>query len=125
MEIEGSQTYLVFRLRHLGVLSEALQFLETGKPSRLLPDRTRPGEAHSLDLGRFGDAGVSLVWDDEDFPRCFLIVGPRARSTLRLSFYEDDIAMLCDCLRQVVEELSEPGGPTGHEAPEPPADAGA
>jgi myo-inositol catabolism protein IolC len=59
----------------------------------------------SLTLGRFGHASVSLVWDTEDFIRCFLVIGPKAKSTLRFSFQEEDIKMLVEALQEVSEDL--------------------
>ena len=98
LELDGPQTYLVFQLKDLKVLETALQLLESGPPSG------RNCES-SLTLGRFGSASVSLVWDNEDFPRCFLIVGPHPRSTLRVVLNGEDIQMLIEALREVVQDL--------------------
>ena len=37
--------------------------------------------------------------------RCFLVVGARSRSTMRLAFVGDDLRMLLAALRQVREDL--------------------
>ncbi len=103
LEIDGPQVYLVFQLKDLAVPQKALCFLE----SELQADRSggRHEQRHddALILGWFGSASVSLLRDNEDFPRCFLVVGPRAQSTLRLSLGTDDMQMLAEALRQVVE----------------------
>ena len=109
IEIEGPQTYLVFQLRELSAVHEALGFLRAG-PGRQSPEN---GQVNSipeteLALGRFGSAAVSLIWDNEDFPRCFLIAGPKERCTLRLSLYAEDIQMLIQAIEQVVEDLPHP-----------------
>ncbi len=106
LEIDGPQVYLVFQLDNLDVLPRTLRFLESGlatEPSR--QRRDAEDETGALTLGRFGSAAVSLLWDNEDFPRCFLVVGPRARATLRLSFEAEDIRMLIEALRNVVKDL--------------------
>jgi hypothetical protein len=104
LEIDGPQIYLVFQLRDLKVLQEALHFLRAGIRSAKTPSR-QTGEEAEITLGRFGSAAVSLIWDNEDFPRCFLVIGPRARATLRLSLEAEDIQMLLEALRQVVQDL--------------------
>lgn len=102
LEIDGPQTYLVFQLRELSVIPRALRFLQAGPGST----RAKGGpEEEALYLGRFGSASVSLHWDNESFPRCFLVIGPKARSTLRLSFEAEDIQMLSEALLQVVKDL--------------------
>src|SRR5947209_18654994 len=111
LEIDGPRTYLVFQLQDLKVLRTALCFLQSASGS----DQARgwsggQDNGAALTLGRFGSAAVSLVWDDEDFPRCFIIIGPRARSTLRVGLEGEDITMFIEALRQVVEDLPEPAG---------------
>jgi hypothetical protein len=76
------------------VIGKTLDYLRAG--------RTR---TEALQLGCFGSASVILQWDNEDFPRCFLIVGPNARAVLRVSLFSEDIAMLAEALEQVVEDL--------------------
>jgi hypothetical protein len=109
MEIDGPQTYLVFQLVDLEVVRTALRFLRSPSGSEAIPRSDGgPGDL-DLTLGRFGSSSVSLVWDNEDFPRCFLvIIGPQGRYTLRLSLAGEDLEMFRDALRQVVEDLPEP-----------------
>src|SRR5262249_24469808 len=91
MEIEGPQSYLVFQLRSLEVVEDAHRFLQSERTAR----GRNKGRAHhesgeALSLAKFGRATVSLIRDNEDFVRCFLLVGPRARATLRLSLGKKD-----------------------------------
>ncbi len=108
LEIDGPQVYLVFQLRGPQVVAEAARFLQSA-PATHRKDRRR-GETGELLLGRFGSASVSLVWDDEGFRRCFLVVGPKARSTLRLSLEEDDIRSIREALNQVLEDMPQVSG---------------
>jgi hypothetical protein len=108
VQIEGPHVYLAFQPRDLGVVSEVIRFLDPP------PDgdsgagrRVRSGQNEALTLGNFGAASVSLVWDNEDFPRCFVIVGPRAGATMRLSLLEEDVKMLLEAFRQVARDLPE------------------
>lgn len=108
LEIEGPQVYLVFRLRDLAVISEAIAFLQqtpdatNGKGDH--PQRQR--NVMELGLGQFGSVPVSLLWDNEDFPRCFILVGPSTQSALRITFDSSDISMLIEALQQVAEDIS-------------------
>jgi hypothetical protein len=104
LEIEGPQTYLVFQLRNTGAVAEALRFLES-PPSFNSARRRYEGGDQECTLGRFGSAAVSLLWDNEDFLRCFLVIGPKARSTLRLSLDEEDVRMLANALKEVVRTI--------------------
>jgi hypothetical protein len=106
LEIEGPNAYLVFQLQDLAILSVARRFLQSRPPTDPVGNApaTHGGEVE-LTLGKFGSASVSLAWDNEDFPRCFLIVGPKARSTLRLSLGAEDIQALGEAFGQVVNDL--------------------
>src|SRR5262245_41009457 len=107
MEIEGPQTYFSFQLRSLDVLSEALALLRSEMDSKPSPHSNMERGGDELTLGSFADAAVTLRRDNEDFPRCFIAVAPspRAGSSLVLSLYAEDIAMLCECLQQVLAEV--------------------
>ncbi len=104
--IEGPQTYLAFQLTDLAVIPEIISFLERGLAGRLDPPKPDRATLGPQLLGKFGSYSVSLVWDNEDFPRCFLVIGPQARSTMHLSLSETDIRMLLDAFRQVAEDIS-------------------
>jgi hypothetical protein len=103
LEIDGPQAYLVFQLRGPQVVLEAARFLRSGPASHRKDGRR--GETGELLLGRFGSASVSLVWDDEGSGRCFLVVGPKARSTLRLTLEADDVRRIREALVQVLEDM--------------------
>jgi hypothetical protein len=98
LEIDGPQAYLVFQLNEPSVLSAMVDYLQS--PSG--------GPENGLVLGRFGASSVSLIWDDEESPRCFLIVGPESGATLRLTFDGDDVRMLVEALHQLVADLPNP-----------------
>jgi hypothetical protein len=106
LELDGPQVYLVFQLENLKVVETVLQFLQAGS----LRASGRGDSEAALPLGRFESAAVSLLWDNEDFPRCFIVVGPAARSTLRLSLEAEDIQMLVEALRQVVKDIPQGSG---------------
>jgi hypothetical protein len=105
LEIDGPQTYLVFQLQDLRVIPKALRFLQSGPGSNEAKGRHDKTEEGALHLGRFGSATVTLVWDNEDFVRCFIVIGPKARSTLRLSLETEDIHMLTGAFRQVMNDM--------------------
>jgi hypothetical protein len=106
MDLDGPQTYLVFQLRDLQVVPKALLFLRASlHPHRTDTPRKWSEAEDALPLGRFGSASVSLLRDNEDVPRCFIVVGGKARSTLRLSLDAADMQMLIDALQQVLDDL--------------------
>lgn len=106
LEIDRPQVYLTFQLRDPKVVAEARRFLQSPPGS---DDTGREGgEAGELLLGQFDSTSVSLVWDNEGFSRCFLVIGPKAGSALRLSLEAEDVQMLIEALNQVMEDM--PGG---------------
>ncbi len=111
VEIEGPQVYIVFQLGDPGVLGRALEFLRCYRRGPVKAAGQRDRGDDDLVLGRFGASAVSLIWDDEDFARCFLVVGAGARSTMRLSLFGDDIDQLTRALEQAVEGV--PSKPPG------------
>src|SRR5262245_48283667 len=102
LEIDGPQTYLIFQLRDLAVIPKALRLLRSWPGSNTTKGQHDAEGDNTLPLGWFGSFAVSLLWDNEDFPRCFIIVGPQARSTLCLSLEAEDIRMVSDALEQVL-----------------------
>jgi hypothetical protein len=102
LEIEGPRAYLFFRLQGLGKVRDALLFLQAHLEATGCEERTKED---ALLLGRFGSASVSLLWDNEDFKRCFLLIGSKARSTVRFTLEEDDLKQIIEALGQVVSEL--------------------
>jgi len=105
MEIEAAHTYLTFQVDELNAIRAALDFLQTGPPPQGGNGQANAHDTTALAIGRFGPASVSLLWDNEDFLRCFLVVRQNEHSTLRMSFDEDDVRMLIEALGQVVEDL--------------------
>lgn len=109
IEIESSEIYLTFQLGELNVVRAALAFLRCDPWGLSITNgQQNVSNATALVLGRFGEASVSLLWDNEDFVRCFLMMGPHGQSTFRLSFYEEDVRMLIEALEQVVTDLPTP-----------------
>lgn len=105
-DLEGPNVYLYCQLSRLSSVRRMLEFFkrraaaaERGQAVR------RGGEEDSLTLGKFAGAAVSLIGDDEDPWRCFLVVGARGKSSLRITFVQDDVTALIQALEQVVEDL--------------------
>jgi hypothetical protein len=106
LELDGPETYLVFQLQALNVVPAAIRVLQSARQvSPIRSRQSKKDDANALVLGRFGSASVSLLKDNEGVPRCFLVVGSKGRSVLRLSLEERDIKMLIEALSQVVEAL--------------------
>jgi hypothetical protein len=101
VELDGPNVYLVFQLKDLRPLVEAVEFLERGCD----PKTSKAAASQAHPLGQFGSASVLLIWDNEEAPRCFLVVGPRSRSTMRLTLQADDIQALLQALREAVQDL--------------------
>jgi hypothetical protein len=107
MEIEGPQIYVLFQLHDLNSVDRAREFLRSKPPRSAGNDHEDQTSAVvELTLGRFGTAAVLLRWDNEDFPRCFLIVDSGEHSAMHFSLYSDDIKMLADALEQASEDIS-------------------
>jgi hypothetical protein len=105
LEIDGPLLYLVFQIHDLLVLREALRFLQAAPCLNGIQNGKCEHLPNEIRLGRFGSASVSLHWDDEDFPRCFIVIGPKARSTLRINLDAEDIRMLGDAFEQVLKDM--------------------
>lgn len=103
LEMDGPSTYLFFQLQGLEVIHAALRFLRT--VSEESKEWDKQAEESTLRLGRFGSASVTLHKDNEDFPRCFIVIGSPNESTLRISLDGEDIQMLRDAFVQVVDDL--------------------
>jgi hypothetical protein len=93
LELDGPTAYLCVRLRDLSVVEGLRQFLATRSPRE------------TFSLGELAGLDVWLVWDDEDFVRCFLVVGKQSETTLRLAFDGDDVEMLRKALTQATDDL--------------------
>jgi hypothetical protein len=105
LEIDGPEVYLVFQLEDLQVIAKAASFLDADCFSRESPDSREQPDEGVLHLGQFANASVSLVRDDEGFPRYFLVVGLAGRSTLRVTLEGEAISMLRTALREALSDL--------------------
>lgn len=92
LEIDSPAIYLTFDLLDIDVLPKAQRFL------------TNKGEPE-LCLGQFLSSPVTLVHDNEDFPRVFLVVGTPGGAVLRVTLLEDDMRMFREALAQVLSEV--------------------
>ncbi len=110
-EIEGPGVYLVFQLQDLKVIASAASFLRWRPSGAVDPSGGRASRDEGpLVLGRFEQAPVALIWDDEYDDRCFLVVGPRTTSLLRLTLQSEDILRLAEALSQAADDLGEDEG---------------
>jgi hypothetical protein len=96
LQLDGPHVYLSCVIRDLGVIRSTVEYL-----------RANRDQGEGSPLGHFGSADVCLHWDNEDFPRCFLIVGPMANSCVRVTLLAEDIAALVASLEQVLEDLTD------------------
>src|SRR6185437_15649552 len=69
VDIEGPSVYLSFQLVDRGVIDKMIAFLDT--PSRK-GQSDKPSK--ELIIGKYGQAPVSLLEDDEYADRCFLVI---------------------------------------------------
>jgi hypothetical protein len=99
LEIDGPRVYLALQLLDLEVVRRAFAFL------RSPPSAGWRAEEATLVLGRFGTASVALIWDNESPPKCFIVIGLEARSTLRITLETEDVGMMVEALRQAIEDL--------------------
>jgi hypothetical protein len=107
LEIDSPRLYLTFEISDLSVLERAISLLESAMNGQSAPGK-HPFIAKTDDvaLGSFSRASVHLLRDNEDFPRCFIVVGPESGSTLRLDLDEDSIRALSDALAQAKRDLT-------------------
>ncbi|MCI0702490.1 MAG: hypothetical protein L0241_15510 [Planctomycetia bacterium] len=96
LQLDGPRISFDFVVRDLGVIRSAVEYLQAKQ------NRDNP-----LLLGYFGSNTVALHWDNEYPDRCFLIIGVDFSSTLHLTLFADDTAMLAGALQQILEELRE------------------
>jgi len=109
-QIEGPSVYLYFELPSPLMVGELFQFLDRRAGVRNGP--RAPGavaKGESLSVGSFGQYSVRLAWDDEFEDRCFVVIGPSATSTVRLTLVGEDAVMLARALGQAREDLRDAG----------------
>jgi hypothetical protein len=104
LELDGPSIYLLFSLPDAAIVLRMLDFLRRGP--RLPVGRAQDDADNTLRVGQFsGSSSVSLVWDNEDFLRCFLVVGAKSKSTMMINLYAEDIDAIIAALEQVVADL--------------------
>jgi hypothetical protein len=106
VDIEGPSVYLSFQLVDRDIIDKMIAFLDENMP---VGGRSRNGRADKspteLVIGKFGQAPVSLLGDDEYADRCFLVIGPNSNCCMRIPLVGEDTRMILDALRQVREDL--------------------
>jgi hypothetical protein len=108
MEFDGPNFYLLFNIDNLNVVEKGLAFLRRGATWSSFEKRNSDSENDNrMPLGRFGASAVSFVWDDEEFVRCFLVVGSQSRSSMSYNLYAEDIECLISAFEQVSTEMRE------------------
>jgi len=96
LELESPTLYLTVKLHNRSTLREAEAFLRAASTLRI---RSRfQATTDEFVLGYFGQTLVSLLRDDEDFVRCFLLIGPQDCCSLRVSLDEAEINALADAV---------------------------
>jgi hypothetical protein len=102
-QIEGPGVYLSFPIVAPNILGDTLRLLDRSCK------KVGPGTTKPLHLGQFGQHSVTLIQDDEYPDRCFLVIGPEAQATVRVTVAGNGLHDLTECFRQVVEELRSDG----------------
>lgn len=111
LEIDSPNIYLTFQIANIAVLDQAVDLLNASLNLRI--SGSEPvfyGKADDVALGHFGKTAVHLLRDNEDFSRCFLVVGQASRSTLRISIDgAEEIRAFAQALEHALEGLSRSG----------------
>ena len=118
LEIDSPRVYLTFELADLSVLERAIALLNsTLDRQNALGTHSFVPETDDVALGSVSWATVHLLRDNEDFPRCFLVVDSGSRSTLRITLDEDSIRAFAEALvratRDFLGETDIPTKPAG------------
>jgi hypothetical protein len=121
LEIDSPEGYLTFKVACLGVLEKAIALLDSTLESQsTIHKRPFVSKTDDVALGHFSRASVHLLRDNEDFPRCFIVIGPGSRSTLRMSLYEDDIRAFATALAEAMRDCTRESGETRCQQSDPP-----
>lgn len=108
LEIDSPQVYLSCQLSDIAVIERAVELLDSSLVVRMPGSKPRYSRNHDeVGLGSFNGTAVLLLRDNEDFPRCFIVVGPKSRSTLRVSLDEGSIRALAAAFRDAVGECND------------------
>ena len=106
LQLDGPVTYLAFSIHDLAVIGRTIGFLQRhlSRPA----DDSQPRwtqQEDALEVGALGQAEVSLLWDNEGVPRCFILIQPKGPDTIRLGLQRDDLECILEALRQVADDL--------------------
>jgi hypothetical protein len=105
MELDGPRAYFVFKLVGLESVSNMAHYLAEGL--RLKKEgQLRIGDNDGLTIGQYDSSSVSLIWDDEESVRCFLVIRSNGKPAMRFMFDESDITDVLAALDQVLGDLS-------------------
>lgn len=105
MELDGPRVYFVFKLIGLEAVSSMARYLDEGLRLKKA-GQLRIGENNGLIIGQYDTSSVSLIWDDEESIRCYLVIGSDGKAAMRFTFEESDVADVLGALDQVLGDLS-------------------
>jgi hypothetical protein len=106
VEIEGPHVYVSCSIQDPHVLRDVRDFLQSREAT---PEGSAASQPRSdeLTLGKFGPSRIWLVWDNEDFDRCFLIIGPTGDFTVRWTLLREEIRSLMDAIQAALDQLAQ------------------
>lgn len=105
-EIEGPAVCLFFELADREIIEQILTFLANGSPRHNGRRRSRRENSEdSLTIGQFGRSPVSLVRDDEFPDRCFLVIGPTNKASVRVTLAGEHLQDFLAAIRETHEEM--------------------
>ena len=118
LEIDSPQLYLTLELADLSVLESAIALLNsTSNRQNALGAHSFVPKTDDVVLGSVSWATVHLLRDNEDFPRCFLVLDSGSRCTLRITLDENSIREFAEALVQATQDFLEetdiPAKPAG------------
>lgn len=102
VQIEGPNAYLTFELHDIQVVSEVKAFLS--QPREKNSTAQHHPSSPSVTLGKFGQIPVTLVWDNEDIERCFLVISGSGQC-VRITLLQEEIKMLQEAFSQALADL--------------------
>jgi hypothetical protein len=105
VQIEGPIVSFYFEITSPKVVEKMIQFFEERTKK---PHNKSTGKNCSLSIGESEGSPVTLVKDDEQADRYFLLVGLENRPMARFTLAGADVVSLTSALRQAKEDLEEP-----------------
>ena len=106
LELESPQVYITVKVAEVSVIQRVVAFLNAALTIRLSKNPPFCAETDDLVFGRFGNANVHLLRDNEDFVRCFIMVLSGDSSAIRISLDADSIRALAEALDRIDDPLS-------------------